>query len=456
MRITKHVTESTFDAPSSELFAWHARPGAFERLAPPWAPPRVVAREGDVREGRVVLEVPMGPVTRTWIAEHRDYVEGRRFRDVQVRGPFAAWTHTHEVEPIDERRSRLRDSVEYALPLGPLGALGRGFAERELDRLFAFRHARTAADLDRHRGLLAGPRLSVAITGASGLVGRALAAFLGTGGHEARRLVRREAKAPDEIAWDPTRGEIDVRALEGLRGVDAIVHLAGENVGDARWTDARKARILSSRVEGTRAVVDAIRRLDRKPVLVSASAIGLYGDRGDEILDERAAPGTGFLAEVVRAWEAEASRAREVTRVALPRIGVVTTMLGGALAKMHRPFAMGVGGPIGGGRQWMSWVSLDDVLDAIVLAIRRPELEGPFHVVAPNPVTQRDFAKTLGRVLRRPAIAPVPAFALRALFGELGSVVLESQRVVPARLQELGFTFRFPDLEPLLRFELGG
>ncbi|MEY3701094.1 MAG: hypothetical protein RI891_386, partial [Gemmatimonadota bacterium] len=256
------------------------------------------------------------------------------------------------------------------------------------------------------------------------------------------------------VRWDPARGQLDAAALDG---VDAVVHLAGENVG-ARWTAARRRAIVDSRIQGTRLIAETIAKMPRKPeVLVSASAIGIYGVRGDEWLDESSTLGDDFLAEVGTQWEAATAPAREAgVRVVHLRIGIVLAAGGGALGKMLLPFQLGIGGVLGTGRQWMSWISREDLIGAIHHAIQTPSLAGPVNAVAPTPVTNREFTKGLGRVLRRPTIAPVPAIVLRALFGEMAEgTVLASQRVRPAALEASGFDFLHRTLEDALRFELG-
>jgi uncharacterized protein len=297
--------------------------------------------------------------------------------------------------------------------------------------------------------------MNILVTGASGLIGSALVSVLGAAGHDVIRLVRTQPKPGEKAAhWDPLAGAIDV---SGLQGVEAVVHLAGENIAE-RWTAAKKAKIRDSRVKGTQVLCEALTGLAPLPkVLVSASAIGYYGDRGAEVLTEDSAPGSGFLAEVCRAWEAATEPAQQRgIRVVRLRFGVVLSAAGGALAKMLPPFRLGLGGVLGSGRQYMSWIALDDVVAAIQHAIVTDPLQGSTNVVAPQPATNQEFTATLGKVLGRPTILPMPAFAARLMFGEMADeLLLASARVQPAKLQASGYSFRYPELERAFRHVLG-
>lgn len=451
------VRRETLPVPADEAFRWHERPGAFERLVPPWERIDLVEQTGGVRDGaRVVLRMHAGPLRLRWVAEHDRYAAGREFRDVQVEGPFRAWEHTHRVEPRGDGTSVLEDRVEYALPFAPIAGLLAGRSmRRRLERTFAYRQRTTRDDLAAHAATQGSSSMQIAISGATGLVGEALTAFLTTGGHDVRRLVRSKGTSPGAVAWDPDAGTIDAA---GLDGVDAVVHLAGESIAAGRWTAERKRRILESRVKGTRLVAETLAGMPRRPrVLVCASAVGFYGARRDEGLDETAAPGRGFLADVCRAWEAAADPARAAgIRVVHLRFGVVLSPKGGALAKMLLPFKMGAGGRLGTGEQWMSWISLDDAIGAAHHALLREELAGPVNAVAPNPVTNAVFTKTLGGVLGRPTVLPMPAFAARLAFGEMADhLLLTGQKVLPRRLLETGYRFRHPGLEEALRHLLG-
>jgi uncharacterized protein (TIGR01777 family) len=297
--------------------------------------------------------------------------------------------------------------------------------------------------------------MRVLITGASGLIGSALVPRLEAGGHAIARLVRsRERTGDGAYFWDPESGVLDEAAL---KGVDAVVHLAGETVA-GRWTSEKKRRIHDSRILGTRLLSEAIASADSPPtVFVCASAVGIYGDRGDEELTEASPRGGGFLADVVDEWEAATKRAAQAgARVVNVRSGVVLSRESGALASQLLPFRLGLGGPLGGGRQFTSWISIEDEAAAIEHVLSTGELNGPVNLVAPNPVTNREFAKTLGRALHRPAVLPTPVLPLRLAFGAqfVEEVLLASARVVPARLLESGYRFQFPELELALSEQL--
>jgi uncharacterized protein (TIGR01777 family) len=297
--------------------------------------------------------------------------------------------------------------------------------------------------------------MRILVTGSTGMVGSKLVPSLKAKGHQVVRLVRSTPKEnASEVYWNPEQGTLNRNELEGL---DGVVHLAGENLAEGRWTDEKKRRIRESRVRGTRLLSETLARLERKPeVLVSASAVGFYGNRGDEILDEQSASGADFLAEVCREWELATQEASESgVRVVHLRFGVILSQEGGALKKMLFPYKMGLGGKLGSGRQYMSWIAIDDAVGAIEHALTNDSLRGPVNAVAPEAVTNYEFTKTLGQVLSRPTIFPVPAFAARLLFGEMAdATLLASQRVVPARLKESGYVFKYPELKGALRHVL--
>jgi hypothetical protein len=468
-RMSGHVFERRVRLADSadEVFAWHARPGAFKRLTPPWERMEVVRQTGPLDEGmRVTMRVQAGPIRHTWTAEHVDVRPGRGFVDRQVQGPFARWEHTHRIEPAGETECTLIDHIEYALPLGALGrAIGGDWVRKKLERTFAYRHRIMTEDIAAHRRLrtqTGHEPLRIAITGTNGLIGSALVPFLTTGGHDVIRLVRRQpahrgmsaAPVDQEAYWNPESGVIDSAALED---VDAVIHLAGENIGTGEWTEAKKAGIFKSRTEGTHLLARALAKLGRPPaVLVSASAIGFYDAWALEEVDESSPAGEGFLASVCQAWEAATRPAEERgVRVVHARMGIVLSLAGGVLPAMMGPFQLGAGGRIGSGSQWISWISLDDAAGALAHAAAVKSLSGPVNLVSPAPVMQADFARILARVLSRPTGLPLPAFAARLALGERAEILLGGARVRPSRLLESGHAFRQPDLTDALRHTLG-
>lgn len=442
--------------PVEELDAWHGRAGSLQRLTPPWERVEVLSdRAGTASGSRTVLRVGSFPFRRRWVAERSPLDEGRGFRDVQVEGPFSQWRHEHRFESAGPDASVVEDRIEYRLPLGFLGrAVAGRWVRRRLERIFAYRHRTLAGDLAALRAGRAGRSLRVAVTGSTGLVGSALVPFLRAGGHEVLRLVRRppEVGAP-EVRWDP-EGFVDT---EGLEGVDAVVHLAGENIF-GRWTEGKKRAIRESRVEGTRVLARELAGMERPPgAFVSASGVHYYGDSGDERLEEEAPPGDGFLARVCRGWEEAASEvAAAGVRVVRLRFGVVLTPDGGALSLMLPAFRLGLGGPVGGGDQWVSWISRDDLVGALHRALVDEEMTGPVNAVAPHPVRSRGLASALGRVLRRPALLTVPERAVRLVAGQMGEeTLLASIRAVPSALERSGYRFRHPGIEQALLHVLG-
>jgi hypothetical protein len=455
MRTETFEYTSRIGVPAEFAFAWHERPGALERLTPPWEKIVVRERTGSIRDGdRVVLALGAGPLKVRWEAVHEGYAAGLEFRDVQRRGPFARWAHTHRFEPDGPAAVRHTDVIDFALRLGALGRLiGGGAVRRRLARTFAFRHAVLAADLAAHHRFRDRPPRRVAVSGAGGFIGTALTAFLTAGGHDVVRIGRNPA--PGVIAAGP--GYTRLRP-DDLAGVDAVVHLAGESIAAGRWTAAQKERIRVSRAAPTARLAEVIAAMDRPPAaFLVASAVGVYGDTGDAPVDEDGAAGEGFLAEVVRKWEAAAAPAAAAgIRVVNLRFGVVLGAAGGLLARLLPPFRLGLGGRLGSGRQYLSWIARDDAVGAIHHALMDETIAGPVNVTAPEPVTNAGFTRTLAAVLRRPAPFPVPAAVLRLAFGELAdALMLTGQRVMPGRLQAAGYAFRFPDLESALRHELG-
>tara|TARA_X000001036_G_scaffold322932_1_gene301372 strand:+ start:1038 stop:2441 length:1404 start_codon:yes stop_codon:yes gene_type:complete len=458
MVITMHYEHNTaVNAPRQTVWEWHNREGAFDRLTPPWEIMETLSAPPDLSPGgRRVMRFPLfGPIKGRWIAEHTDLIEGEMFADRMVRGPFKRWWHTHRfVEKGD--MTIIEDEVSYDLPLGFLGRLfGSRIASKRITQMFTAREKGLINDMTRQMEFEDAPRKRVLVVGGSGLIGSNLIPFLDCMGHEVLQLVRREPSHSRQRFWDPSNGVLDV---EHLTDIDAVIHLGGVGIGDKRWTKKRKAQIIDSRKESVSLLAEKMAAMESPPeVFIVASAIGYYGDRGDETLDESSARGDGFLPETVEMWEASADAARAASiRTIHLRSGIVMSPRGGALGRMLLPFKLGAGGPIGNGKQWFSWISMNDHIAAIQHLMMTPDCEGAFNLTSPNPVKQKQFARVLGRVLRRPAFIPLPGFVLRIVFGELARpILLEGQKVLPDRLLKSGFEFQTPNLEGSLRDILG-
>ncbi|APE34007.1 TIGR01777 family protein [Nocardia mangyaensis] len=436
-------------SPRTEVFDWFARPGAFARLAPPWQPVTLLAESDSLASGCAVLGLPGG---LRWLAQHDPdaYRPPERFADAVTTDGLASapvgrllpWRHVHEFEEIDEGHTRVIDRVRTPVPKAALRAM------------FDYRYQQLANDLAAHRRASDSGWSSrtIAVTGASGLVGSALSAFLTTGGHRVLRLVRHPARDQDERQWNP-----DEPAADLLDGVDAVVHLAGASIA-GRFTDAHKRAIADSRIEPTRRLAE-LAATAGIATFVSASAIGFYGyDRGEQTLTEEAERGDGFLADVVERWEAATVPASAAgVRAVQVRTGIVQSPQGGTLRLLRPLFAAGLGGRIGDGQQWFSWIGIDDLVDVYHRALWDDSLSGPVNAVAPHPVRNSEYTRVLARVLHRPALLPVPGFGPAVLLGKEGARELAgaNQRVIPARLSTAGHRFRTGELEATLRHVLG-
>lgn len=442
---------SVVNHPCDEVFAWHGRPGAFLRLIPPWQPMTAVQEATSLADGTAVLGLPGG---LRWVAQHdaKAYDPPHRFADeLSSSGPrswparvIGHWRHVHEFTDCGDGTTLMHDRVDTPVP---------GAALRST---FVYRHRQLAEDLAAHRDAAeqATAPLVVAVTGASGLVGSALCALLTTGGHRVIRLVRRPAHGPDEREWHP-----DNPAPDLLAGTDAVVHLAGTSIA-GRFTPEHKDAIRESRIGPTARLAEAAAdTVDGPTVFVSASAVGFYGyDRGDALLCEESARGDGFLADVVADWEAATAPAADVgLRVVQVRTGIVQAARGGTLKLLRPLFSAGLGGRLGSGRQWLSWVGIDDLIGIYYRALYDDRLSGPVNAVGPKPVRNSDYTAALARVLHRPAVLPVPSFGPRLLLGADGvrELAEANQRVLPTKLLGLDHRFRHATVEDALAHQLG-
>ena len=463
---------SRYPFPRATVFAWHTRPGALARLSPPGmvtalkpyshgieagseaefiiSHPLVAGLLPDVPRRGVRGRKPLGV---RWVVRHVELVPNERFVDEQVSGPFRTWVHEHEFADGPGGSTIITDRVTWGLPINLPGRLDQAIVEMQLDGLFAFRERQLRDDLDLHTRLAASPR-RIVLAGASGLIGTQLAALLTSGGHHVTRLVRSAARnQSDAVHWDPAQRRLDPTALEGA---DAVVNLSGHSIG-GRFNRAHKGKVLTSRIDSTATLVNAVTSV-KVPTLIQASAIGYYGARRPgELLTEDSSSGEGFLADVVRAWESAADPATKAgARVALMRTGIVLSEGGGALAPQVPLFSLGLGGRLAAPDAWFSWVGLDDVARAYVHAILTDGVEGPTNLVAPRPVTNQEFATTLGRVLHRPAIVPTPSIGPKLVLGAEGfdQMIDTDQRVSSAKLSESGFWFAQRTLAEALRHAL--
>jgi uncharacterized protein (TIGR01777 family) len=423
---------------------WYYRSGTFMRLAPSFDSIRAPGLAPGVSDGLVAsFDLGVGPLQFEWRSIHHVEKNGDFF-DEMLKGPFAKWKHHHQF--IAEGSStRLLDTIEWEGPFTRLlSPLFKGEVTGSLRRNFNYRLRRLKHDLDRHAKFQNSPRVKVGITGATGVIGTALSAFLSTGGHEVYHFVRRPSQHPREIYWNPKTGEIDAAKTQSL---DVVVHLAGENVAGQRWSPAFKKEVMESRTLGTGLIAKTLASFQdgRNRQLISASAIGIYSG--------------GFLGEVCEAWEQAVAPALNLPnlKVTIARIGVVLTSKGGALKELTLPTLMGAGGKIASGTQPISWISQDDVIAAIYELILNPNANDPvYDLVSPTPIQQQQLSGTLAKVLRRPHFFTIPAWVIKAVFGQMGEeVLIGGQSVQPKGLQKIGFRFEYSDLEDLLRFELG-
>ena len=464
MATSTYKSELEVPVPVDQLFSWHENPGAFERLTPPFEPVKVKKRKGGIDGGEVHLQMKLGPIPLPWVARHHDYIKNKQFLDEQVSGPFASWNHAHLFEKIDAKSSKLIDKIDYKLPFGTVGkTFGGAFAEQKIKQMFAYRRNITKNDLvsqSKYSGL----PLNIAVTGGSGLIGSQLKPYLTTAGHSVENIVRGRPQK-GELSWN-----LENKTMSNLSGKDVVVHLAGEPISKPLggmvplpWTKWKRNEILKSRVEGTKLISEHIASLNNPPkVMICASAVGYYGDRGEDLLSESEESGDDYFSHVVSEWEKAAQPAIDAgIRVVFLRIAPVMSPLGGALQVLGNAARLGSSPPVAGGKQWWSWISLDDVVDVIYHSIINEKLSGPVNVASPNPVRQKEWASTLAKVIwgrfgPLTGLIPVPGFVLKSVLGEFGDVLaLSSIKIDSSKLLDSGYKFRFENLEDCFRHLLG-
>ena len=451
-----YIKRTEINAPVERVFDWHAQDGAIARLTPPWAPLKLISRSGSgIEKGvTVVFKISLFKLPMRWEAVHIDYQHHDYFKDRQIKGPFGRWEHTHRFIPSGQNATIMEDRIDFRLPFGVLSRPFYGLAQKELDRMFRYRHRVLKHDMESPIQNSTPKR--ILISGASGTIGSSLVPFLKTCGHHVICLVRKEGPLrPHELFWDPDKGILDLKSVEPI---DAVINLNGRDISRGCWTPKQKKRIISSRVCPTRLLSEKMAALDHKPeVFLSSSAIGYYGEGQDTVLTEKSGEGDCFISNVCRRWEDASQAARDAgIRTLTLRIGIVLSPAGGALARMQLPFSLGCGVRLAKGRQYMSWISMDDFLSALLFLIETPSINGPVNLTAPEPVTNAVFSNTLAAVFSKKVLLSMPASLVHLIWGQMGhETLLTSARVLPSKLIQAGFNFQHKSLKPALKDLLG-
>ncbi len=446
--MTLYEKKTIMPVSANDLFAWHEREGAFERLTPPWEHIKLKHKDASLQVGSEThFKIQKGIFSLSWLARHVKYDPPKEFVDIQVKGPFKKWVHHHKIIPIDKYKSEMQDLLTFQTPLG----LGKKMALHNIEQMFKYRHTTLRNDLEVQQKFKA-PAMTIGITGASGLIGTALSAFLKTAGHKVLPISRSNQYA-NGVQWDPESGLIDQDKLEGL---DVLINLAGDNIGEGRWTELKKKRIRDSRVKSTRLIVNTLNNLKHPPkVFISTSGLGYYGTNIAGVSTEKTNPGNDFLASVCAEWEHEANQFKK-GRCVIARLGVVLSSSGGALTKMSQFFKLGLGGVIGKGDQKMSWIALDDAIYSLYQMMVDDSLSGPINLCTPNSTTNYNLTKSLAKVLRRPAVLAIPSTFARLAFGQVADATLLSNcQAKPTVLEKSAHRFYYPKLEDALKHTLG-
>jgi uncharacterized protein len=453
MKTRQFTFQSSLPVSAEEAYHWHIKPGALKRSVPPWKRVKLLSSASTPeKEGSLLhFKLRWGPFKANWILKQQHCIPNQEFSVVQLKGPFRTYSHVHRITPIDALSCNLVDEVTYSLPF----FLSNSFVQKEMLRYMTWRHALLQADLKTYDRYPRKP-LRILLSGASGFIGSGLKNFLELGGHQVISLVRHKKNLPkDAIYWDPISGDVESKDFEGF---DAVIHLAGASIAEGRWTKKRRQELFSSRCRDTWLLSQVLCRLYQTPkTVICASAIGIYGDRGDEVLTEESSPGEGFLADLCVHWEkATETIENRGARVVHPRFGVVIGANGGMLSKLLPIYRLGLGGKIGSGNQIISWIGIDDLFGGIYHCLMKESIRGAVNLTAPNPLPQREFAKLLAKNVGRPAIIPMPAAFLKMGLGrdKAQEIILSSQNVKPEKLLKTGYVFRDSDLKTVLLTQL--
>lgn len=450
-RYKTHVDENVHNT-----YTWHTRDGALQRLLPPWQQITLLHKSGGIAPGgKVLLKMGLGPFSMLWESHHIEEQPEVMFHDIQAQGPFAYFSHTHSFSGIGNQ-TRIDDTLDYRLPGHRfLPKAVTAYAENEFTRMFRYRETMLKHDLALHKRY-SGQKLRILISGASGVLGRKLVPMLTTGGHEVYRLVRRPIRDnKTEFFWDPEKGLIDIGSTPQL---DAVIHLAGEYIGLKRWSSEGQARVMNSRRNGTQLLAEALVRLPQRPkVFLSASAIGIYGDCGSDWVTETRPIGQGFVPDVCREWEKPTEVAEQAgIRTILMRLGIGLTATGGALPHLLSTRPLGLFRHFGNGRHFISWVSAEDMIAAMLHCLHTESIRGPVNIAAPDPSTNTEVMQTLAAATKSRFLPSIPAGLLRWCYGPMADeLILSSCRISSAKLQSTGFTYSFPSLHQVITHELG-
>nr|MBA3750105.1 TIGR01777 family protein [Nitrosopumilus sp.] len=455
------VKQIQLSTDATDVFDYHTREGALDRLMPPWSLLTLIKNNKDIKNGSVtILKLKLGPIGIKWIAEHLGYIQNRQFQDRMIKGPFRSWLHTHSFIPSDFDHCTMEDRIDYSLASGiARSKFINDLIQNNLNQIFYYRHRILKNDMTLRKLVRKNRRKKILITGSTGLIGSALIPLLKiVGEHNVTKMVRPSSKNIDNnlqvVKWDPDKEKIIINDLEGY---DLIIHLGGENIF-GRWSNSKKQSLMESRIKTTRLLCNSIIKLTKPPsTFICASAIGFYGNRGSEILTEESSAGSGFLSDLCQKWEESTETAKSIgIRVINLRFGMVLTPRGGILQKLVKPSIFKIGLQMGSENQYISWVSIEDVIGSILYSIDDSSIQGPVNIVSPNPVTILDFSRILSSVLKNKIMIPLSKRLLKLAFGEFAdSVVSSSSFVLPKKLSSIGYPYMNPDLEDTLRLLLG-
>lgn len=449
-----YTKQTKINVPVEKLFKWHENKGAILRLTPLWAPLKLIWRSGlGIKKGiSVKFKIYLLKIPFDWHAEHIEYQKNKIFVDRQTKGVFAKWEHIHEFEAITDTSSIMKDKIKFKLPFGFLSYPFYGFAKKEFERMFSYRHRVLKHDLENNDF----DKKRILISGSSGTIGSILVPYLQAKGHEVIKLVRKkENLLDDEIFWNPYKGILNLKKEDCF---DAVINLNGVDISKKRWTQKQKKIIIDSRVIPTKFLTKSIQNLEKKPkVFISSSAIGFYGGNQDELLNENSSKGDVFIAQVCEKWEnASLKVVKAGIRTINLRTGIVLTPTGGALAKMQTPFKIGLGVFLSNGKQYMSWISIDDVLSAILYMIHNENIKGPVNLTSPYPVDNKEFSKTLANAFGKKVFFTLPKFMVKLIWGEMGeTTLLSSMKAMPEKLLNNGFSFQHKNLLQTFKDILG-